>query len=804
MYSYRNIKPLYLLVIALYGLLAAPVLASFHYGQHNGLAWLLLALAGLACLMACGGWLVAAITRLWQRRLTACIMTGCAALLLMMRFVSFYFQGESFNARFFYHLNTDSLAVSAAYLPLMAASILFLIGCLWLTWRIVDHLPPKPADTDGRNFLRLALPSMLMLMLMLALEPDLARLSAAQWQMLSRQEPAPALDNIDWNRLGLNRAALTPLQGTVTPGKNLVLIYLESLERLYTDEQVFPGLTPNLNQLMQSGLMFNNMQQTEGTDWTVAGMTASLCGTPLLYGLGPGSNDILQGGFLNQATCLPDILKRAGYHQVYMGGAPTEFGGKGTLLSKHGFDQVKGKNQLIPLLTDPSYLSGWGLYDDSLFDLAAQEFERLATLQKPFNLTLLTLDTHHPSGHPSASCPRYLPIDNSILHAVHCTDHLVARFLERIAQHPAWENTVVVLLSDHLAMRNDAQPLYPSDYDRQLLFLALNTPVKSSVADNGTHMDVAPTVLDLLEVQHSAAFLAGNSLLETARPQVDVYAQSRLDAIQYLNLNLLTSTADSICDHAQLFSAQNHKLLISKREVPLSMSGMPLPFESMGTTHGLIALLNDQGVATSAFAVHRRNLAHALYQYRDHPFIVIAPAASLPFQSVDMAANDDEIVAVLGKLGGEQLVLGKAPDLESLHLSNSGCQQALTRVMSSQTDSDNTAYLANLCQPATTASNTVDPVTGTLHLTQLAHEDGLFQVTLANTGPDRYEVVTLEGLADAVRPAEPDFCHAYYGHGEVIIPAIEEAGQLSARVLQQIPGETLQFSLLTELSLTQP
>ncbi|MFO7579347.1 MAG: sulfatase-like hydrolase/transferase [Nitrosomonas halophila] len=801
MYSYRKIRPLYLLVIALYGLLAAPVLASFHYSQHHGLVWLLLALAGLVCFMACGGWIVAGITRLWQRRLAACTLAGCAALLLLLRLISFYFQGESFNTRFLYHLNTDSLAASAAYLPLMAASVLFLTGCLWLTWQTVAHLPPRPAGTSWRKFSPLALT----FVLMLVLEPDLARLSAAQWQLLSQQEPAPALDNIDWKQLGLNRAALTPPPGPVTPGKNLVLIYLESLERLYTDEQAFPGLTPNLNQLMKTGLLFDNMLQTEGTDWTVAGMTASLCGTPLLYGLGPGgSNDVLQGGFLNQATCLPDILKRAGYYQVYMGGAATEFGGKGTLLSKHGFDQVKGKNQLIPLLADPSYLSGWGLYDDSLFDLAAQEFERLAALQKPFNLTLLTLDTHHPSGHPSASCPRYPAIDNSILHAVHCTDHLVARFLERISQHPAWENTVVVLLSDHLAMRNVAQPLYPDDYDRQLLFLALNTPLKSSVADSGTHMDVAPTVLDLLEVQHSAAFLAGNSLLETAQPQVDVYAQSRLDAIQYLNLNLLTGAAGGICDHAQLFSAQNHKLLISKREVPLSMSGMPLPFESMGTTHGLIALLNDRGTVTSTFAVHRRNLAHALYQYRDHPFIVIAPAVSLPFRSVDMAANDDEIVAVLGKLGGEQLILGKAPNLESLRLSNSGCQQVLTRVMSSQTDSDNTAYLANLCQPDTPASNTVDPATGALHLARLAHEDGLFHVTLANTGPDRYEVVALEGLADAVRPSEPDSCHAYYGHGEVIIPAIEEAGQLSARVLRQIPGETLQFSLLTELSLTQP
>ena len=49
----------------------------------------------------------------------------------------------------------------------------------------------------------------------------------------------------------------------------------------------------------------------------------------------------------------------------------------------------------------------------------------------PFNLTLLTVDTHHPTGNASHSCSKYGAIDNSILHAVHCTDYLVGRFIER-------------------------------------------------------------------------------------------------------------------------------------------------------------------------------------------------------------------------------------------------------------------------------------------------------------------------------------------------------------------------------------
>src|SRR5690606_11663260 len=97
-----------------------------------------------------------------------------------------------------------------------------------------------------------------------------------------------------------------------------------------------------------------------------------------------------------------------GYRQSFIGGASTRFAGKGTFLRRHGYDEVLGVEELVWYLDDPNYLNNWGLYDDNTFAAAANKFDELASdPSRPFNLTMLTVDTHHPIGTPSRSCTPY-------------------------------------------------------------------------------------------------------------------------------------------------------------------------------------------------------------------------------------------------------------------------------------------------------------------------------------------------------------------------------------------------------------
>jgi len=231
-----------------------------------------------------------------------------------------------------------------------------------------------------------------------------------------------------------------------------------------------------------------------------------------------------------------------------MGGAALGFANKGGFLQEHGFDTALGRHELVNELADPNYVTGWGLYDDSLFSQALEQFNSLAASEQPFNLTLLTVDTHHPIGEPSASCSEYDQIDNSILHAVHCTDYLLGEFLDQVKAHPAYENTVVVLVSDHLAMRNNAFQLFPENYQRRLYFNVLNSSVAAEKEIFATPLDISPTVLQLLGVQHDVAFLAGLNLLNTPLKGAvrNIYDPNWLDAIRYINSNHLSTVEENI------------------------------------------------------------------------------------------------------------------------------------------------------------------------------------------------------------------------------------------------------------------
>jgi len=94
---------------------------------------------------------------------------------------------------------------------------------------------------------------------------------------------------------------------------NLVFVYLESLEQTYFDEHIFPELITELRELQKESLTFTNINQVFGTGWTVAGMTGSQCGIPLVT---PSLGNSMSGmdRFLSEATCMGDKLNDKGYH----------------------------------------------------------------------------------------------------------------------------------------------------------------------------------------------------------------------------------------------------------------------------------------------------------------------------------------------------------------------------------------------------------------------------------------------------------------------------------------------------------
>ncbi len=327
-----------------------------------------------------------------------------------------------------------------------------------------------------------------------------------------------------------------PLAHRAGRPRNIVWIYGESLERTYLDQKAFPGLMPNIARLAGQGIDVRDLAQVDGTGWTIAGMVASMCGVPLTTAPGDENSMGRMGSFLPEADCLGDYLRRQGYATQFIGGADAAFAGKGAFLRSHGFEVVKDLAWFRARGVDASRFSQWGVHDDVLLDTAWDSFQGMARASerdgRPFLLTTLTMDTHHPAGHLPQSCrgqkyDRSRYGDIGLLDAIKCSDRLIGAFVDRIRNSPWAADTLVVVSSDHLAMPNDLTDVLSGlDRENLLLFLGEGIAPRRLAASRGSTLDTGATALQLLDPSLRALGF-GRSLLA---PQAQASASASIAA----------------------------------------------------------------------------------------------------------------------------------------------------------------------------------------------------------------------------------------------------------------------------------
>jgi phosphoglycerol transferase len=329
-----------------------------------------------------------------------------------------------------------------------------------------------------------------------------------------------------------------PQQVQLQPGRlrNLVLVYVESLETTYAAAELFgSNLLAPLDEL--GGHRFAAYRQAPGATWTIAAMVATQCGVPLsIY----SSEDMRAGGqrraFLPGATCLGDVLQAHGYRNVFMGGAPLSFAGKGTFLRDHGYVERHGKEEWLAAGAVRRDFGGWGLHDDALLARASARLAQLQAAGQPFNLTLLTLDTHNPEGFTSATCSGQGV--RNFADRVACTSRLVADFVRTAGEQGLLENTVVVILGDHLAVGNPVQRLLLEEPDRQLVNLFIGAEPPPGHRQELLPFDLFPSLLDAVGIE-----VAGGRLGLGVSGWVDPLPADLPQDLQNLHLPTLSASA---------------------------------------------------------------------------------------------------------------------------------------------------------------------------------------------------------------------------------------------------------------------
>jgi len=437
------------------------------------------------------------IYQLFPNRQSVIIGLGFFHLVLAIAyFISDSFTGTGFDESVIYFLHTgvDGFETSG-YRYLFISTALLIVLCLYVCIKLgKSHYLNHPANTSktlGINFALITLLFFQPVFNVLATQPVYDFVTGKESTSIELKIPGDI---------------------KIRRKKNIVFLYLESFERTFLDETIFPGLAPNLRELEKQGLAFTNIDEAYGTRWTIAGMVASQCGLPLE----PMPFVNRPGTFMPRAVCLSDTLKQNGYITSYLGGASLRFGGKGNFYNTHQFDFTQGlKDHQQVLLPDTTPYSEWGLYDEDLFTLAWQEFTRLTKQAEPFAFFMLTLDTHPPSGFPSSTCGdiRYGSGQEPLLNAFHCSDRFAGIFIRQLLASESFDDTIIVVASDHLAMNNDIMDRLEQVPNRRNLFFILDkNGRRESVDRHSAPFDIAPTLLSVLGADVEAYNLGTNML----------------------------------------------------------------------------------------------------------------------------------------------------------------------------------------------------------------------------------------------------------------------------------------------------
>ncbi|MBO1805564.1 sulfatase-like hydrolase/transferase [Leucobacter ruminantium] len=298
------------------------------------------------------------------------------------------------------------------------------------------------------------------------------------------------------------QAQRTAVAGNTENPKNLVLIFLESTEDQMGNEELFElNMLEPVQEATRGWQTIEDYQQYDGGGWTMAGLIGTSCGVPL-RGAGISDADVGNGigteaeSYLPGAVCLGDVLASNGYRNVFLGGADAQFAAKANFFHTHGYDEVKDLNTWED--QGETDISGWGLSDHRLMELAAEEVDALHASGQPFNLTMLTVDAHEPT-HIYEYCP--VTTEDPLESVIHCSMDYVGGFIRHMEEQGYLDDTVVVVTGDHQKLLSEGfislQAL--RDVEDRPVFNRIWSPDGQRIERSGAdQLSMYPTILDLV------------------------------------------------------------------------------------------------------------------------------------------------------------------------------------------------------------------------------------------------------------------------------------------------------------------
>ncbi|WP_341748779.1 sulfatase-like hydrolase/transferase [Candidatus Tisiphia endosymbiont of Sialis lutaria] len=284
---------------------------------------------------------------------------------------------------------------------------------------------------------------------------------------------------------------------------NIIFITVESLSSEFMgkfgNQQ---NITPNLDRLAEQSIFFTNLYAV-GTR-TVRGLEAITLSVPPT----PGSSIIRRPenqSLFNIAT----IFRNQGYVTNFLFGGYSYFDNLQNYFHGNGYNIIDRGNLKS---NEISFANIWGVADEDILIKALELADQNYHQGKAFFSLIMTTSNHRPYTFTEGRIDLLSGSGRNA--AVKYTDYAIGRFLELAKTHPWFDNTIFVITADHCASSAGKTDLPINKYHIPLLIYAPNI-LKPQIVDNlSSQIDIAPTILGLLNFSYNSKFF-GQDILNT-------------------------------------------------------------------------------------------------------------------------------------------------------------------------------------------------------------------------------------------------------------------------------------------------
>lgn len=272
-----------------------------------------------------------------------------------------------------------------------------------------------------------------------------------------------------------------------TTFRNVVLIFMESMSaNLMESFGSNKSLTPFLDSLYHQSLSFSHFYSS-GIH-TNHGMYSTLYSFPAIM-----KRNAMKGSVIPVYSGLPTILKDNGYQNLFFMTHESQYDNMNAFFRTNGFDEIYAQENYPA----EKVVNSFGVQDDFLYQYALPILNKKATSGRPFFTVLLSISNHPPYIIPDYFKPHSDKPEDQI---VEYADWSIKQFMTEAEKQPWFDNTIFVLLGDHGKLVDSPESEIPQSYNHIPLMIYGKGIQPEIRAQFGGQIDVAPTLLGLLNI----------------------------------------------------------------------------------------------------------------------------------------------------------------------------------------------------------------------------------------------------------------------------------------------------------------